>query len=256
MKMSKSLMTAVLAVALLGCGKHKPTHIVILLDVSGSIDRQSLEQAIKAIESLAGDLQRGDSVTIIPILGDAHADASGRIIRFEVSKDRHAYDADLRGFQRMLSASLAELRANAITYPGLKTDIFGSVELAVQEFNVIGKKSVHLLLILGDFIQEDREFNFRKDDRVKNSVTAREFAMKLLKVHPVDLQGVNSYLGSLRSAEFGNMNRMRQNAIQEFWISYFKAAGAKVEFVTDGPGLFHKLRKLETLNDLAFRASR
>ncbi len=240
---------------MLGCGKREPRHIVIMLDVSGSIDRESLAQAFKAIDELAGHLQRGDKLTIIPILGDAEAEASGRILRFEVPANRQAYDSDLRGFRNKLSESLKEMQANAVAHPGAKTDIFGSVELAVQEFNVIGKKSVHLLLILGDFIQEDREFNFRKDDRVKNPVTAREFATKLLKVHPVDLQEVQSYLGSLRSAEFGNMNRMRQNAIQEFWISYFKAAGAKVEFVTDGPGLFHKLRKLETLNDLAFRAN-
>ena len=48
-----------LAAVLMGCGKQPvPRHIVILPDVSGSIDRQALHQAFKAIDELVGQLRR------------------------------------------------------------------------------------------------------------------------------------------------------------------------------------------------------
>src|SRR5690242_3325667 len=118
MKINKILIVLVLAVALLGCGKREPRHIVIMPDVSGSIDRESLEQAFKAIDELAGQLQRGDRLTIIPILGDAEAEASGRILRFEVPANRQAYDTDLRDFRSKLGSSLKEMGNRAIRHPG------------------------------------------------------------------------------------------------------------------------------------------
>src|SRR6478752_2207631 len=123
MKIKKTLIVLMLAGALLGCGKREPRHIVILPDVSGSIDRESLEQAFKAIDELAGHLQRGDRLTIIPILGDAAAEASGNILRFEVPPNRQAYDTDLRTFRSKLNASLKEMQTNAMAHPGAKTDI-------------------------------------------------------------------------------------------------------------------------------------
>jgi len=46
----KTIIHSIVLVALLGCGKHpEPRQIVILVDVSGSIERRSLEQAFRAI---------------------------------------------------------------------------------------------------------------------------------------------------------------------------------------------------------------
>lgn len=115
MKIIKILIASVLAMVLLGCGNRETYHILILPDVSGSIDRQSLEQAFKGIDELASHLQRGDRLTIIPILGDAQAEASGRILRFEVPPNRQAYDTDLRDFQVKLRYSLKEIQTSAVT---------------------------------------------------------------------------------------------------------------------------------------------
>src|SRR4051794_40719436 len=118
MKLKKILIVPVLAVALLGCGKRQPRHIVILPDVSGSIDRESLEQAFKAIDELADHLKRGERLTIIPILGDEEVEASGKILRFEVPANRQAYDTDLRDFRVRLSSSLKAMQAKAVAHPG------------------------------------------------------------------------------------------------------------------------------------------
>ena len=227
-----------LAAALLGCGEQQqPRHIVILPDVSGSIDRQALEQAFKAIDELVGHLQRGDRIAIIPILGDAQAEASGRIVRFEVPKERQAYDGDLREFRRRLAASLAEMKANAAAHPGSKTDILGSIELAGQEFQSNTRPSHRLLILLSDFIQEDQNLDFRVDKRLAESESVQRFATNLATSASPRLDRVAAYLGLLRSNEFIGLRNPRRIALKQFWIEYFRSVGAEPHFATDGPGL-------------------
>jgi len=236
MKTNKLFIVSVLAVALLGCGKHEPRHIVILPDVSGSIDRESLQQAFKAIDELAGHLQRGDRLTIIPISGDAEAEASGRILRFEVPANRQAYDTDLRDFRIQLSSSLNKLEANAVLHPGAKTDIWGAVALAAQEFQADAKPQ-KILLILSDFIQEDRETDFSSDPHLNNTDSVERFATRQIKAQNIKLNHIKAYLGLLRSREFTGLNQSRRNAIKKFWIQYFKNSGAHPTFSADGLGL-------------------
>jgi hypothetical protein len=234
---AKWTLALMLAVALLGCGKQQPRHLVILPDVSGSIDRSAEEKAFKAIDELISHLRRGDKVTIIPILGDAHAEASGRIIRFEVPTERQAYDADLRNFRLRLKASLGEMEAVAIARPGPRTDILGSIALAKQEFQLDTGRSKPLLVVLSDFIQEDREVDFRRDKHVASRAVAKEFATQAARVSALDLNGMPVYLGGLQSNEYTDLRQSRREAIQEFWIRYFLSSGAHPRFVTDGPGL-------------------
>ena len=223
---------------LLGCGKQQqPRHIVILPDVSGSIERESLEQAFKAIDELASQLHRGDRIAIIPILGDAQAEASGRIIRFEVPRERRAYDADLRDFRRRLSTSLAEMRNNAVAHPGSKTDILGSVELAAQEFQSEPWSLDKRFVLLSDFIQEDGHLDFRKDNQLNGQSVAKNSAIHLAKINKLNLSGITIYLGLLRSSEYVSLNRERRAAIGQFWLEYFRACGGHPKVADDGPGL-------------------
>jgi len=234
----RSVVFALLLAAVLGCGRQEgPRHIVILPDVSGSIDRKALDQAFKAIDEMVGRLHRGDRIAIIPILGDAEAEASGRIIRFQVPTNRQAYDADLASFRRRLGTSLKEMQDNAIAHPGAKTDILGSIVLADQEFRAGQSESERLFVILSDFIQEDREVDFRKDARLATVASAKAFAIKTAKVNGFDFKKARTYLGLLRSGEYAVMSRTRREALQEFWIRYFQSSKTKPTFVADGPGL-------------------
>lgn len=242
MKMKSTFLALLLAAGLLGCGKQpEPHHIVILLDVSGSIDRQALEQAFKATDELVSRLKRGDRIAIIPILGDAQAEASGRIIRFDVPTARQAYDTDLRDFRAKLKASLEKMKAAAIAHPGAKTDILGTIALAEQEFQADPGGSKRLLAILSDFIQEDSEIDFRHDGRLLNQVSAMKFAEYIAKTNPLDFRGIATYLGLLRSEEYADLSRRRRAGIQTFWIGYFKASQGASRFATDGSGLLLKI---------------
>jgi hypothetical protein len=200
MKKIRILATFVLAVALLGCGKHQPRHIIILPDVSGSIDRQSLEQAFKAIEELASHLRRGDELTIIPIRGDAEAEAPGAIMRFRVPPNRGAYDADLRKFATQLNKSLEQLAFSAIKHPGTRTDILGSIAVASHEIGP-NMTAVPTLIILSDFIQDDGESDFLSDSRLKDSIALDMFARKMAEKQPLNLSGRLVYFSKVGSTQ-------------------------------------------------------
>jgi hypothetical protein len=242
MKAKTTLFILVLAAGLVGCGRQQPRQIVILPDVSGSIERESLEQAFKAIDEMVGHLHRGDRIAIIPILGDAQAEASGRIIRFEIPSSRQAYDSDLRNFRATLTKSLDAMQADAAAHPGSKTDILGSLELAQQELRLSVAHS-KLLVILSDFIQEDRTVDFRSDKRLANISAAKKFVSEL-RARP-RLDHVAVYLGLLRSKEYAALDRSRRNAIREVWIEYLKTAKAQPEFAIDGPGLLKSAQHWE-----------
>ncbi|HEV2992658.1 MAG TPA: vWA domain-containing protein [Candidatus Angelobacter sp.] len=238
MNMRNVFFALLLAACLVGCGKQAQTrHIIILIDASGSIDRQALDQAFKAIDDLVGNLRRGDRIAIIPILGDAEAEASGRIIRFQIPTSRQAYDSDLKAFRQKLKTSLATMEAEAVAHPGSKSDILGSVALTEGEFQSDSGGSRRLLAVLSDFIQEDTNVNFKKDKRLVNPVSAKKFATQHAKQKSFNFRGMPVYLGLLRSQEYAAMEQSRRDAIQEFWIRLFKSFGAQPLFIADGSGL-------------------
>jgi hypothetical protein len=232
--------TLLLVVALFGCGKQAAVgsqQLVILIDVSDSIEPAAEEQAFGAIDRMIAQRQRGDRITIIPITGDAQAESSGRIIRFEVPTVRQAYDNDLRDFRNKLKRSLEEFKAAALASPGSRTDILGAVPLAQQEFKFRAGTSKKSLVILSDFIQDDSELNFLKDMRLVSKAVAKEFAMQSAKATAIDLRGVPVYLGLLRSKDYKGVTRSKREAIQQFWIEYFNSSGARTDLAVDGTGL-------------------
>jgi hypothetical protein len=240
MKVKRIIIASALAVALLGCGKRESRHFVILIDVSGSIERGSLEQALKEIVELARGLHRGDRLTVIPILGDAEAGASGTIMRFDVLGNRQAYDSDLRQFAVKLEGALKELNSSAMNDPTAETDILGAISLAEQEMRP-DMTNLNVLVILSDFIQEDREINFLRDGRLINKNTAKEFAKQIAKERRSRLGDTPVYLGLLKSKEYARCSRSRRYAIQEFWIEYLTSTNGAPEFVADGLGLLKKV---------------
>ena len=79
--------------------------------------------------------------------------------------------------------------------------------------------------------------NFTKDGHLTTPSAAREFAMQTARPKAFNFKGLQVYLGLLRSHEYMDIGRRRREAIQEFWIRYFKCLGAVPTFVTDGSGL-------------------
>lgn len=216
----KKMLACSLSMMLLlsGCDTHRQLsrEIVFVPDVSASIDPEAERQMFVAIEDVAQHLDRGDTLTIIPITGSAEAELQGRTLHYAVPpvEDRQAYDADLRKLNAHIRDDLAQLRADAIAHPGKHTDILGSVRVALKKFS--NGMTDKRLIVLSDFIQDDKQFNFEKDLRLSSETDAVTLA------HSVAPQSgnyttINVVLGRLRSSEFAALQPNRQRAINAFW---------------------------------------
>jgi len=205
-------------ISLGGCNSAKqlPREIVIVPDISQSIDADAEKQMFAAIEDVASHLRRGDTLTIVPITGDAESELQGRIIHYAVprAENRQAYDGDLRKLDAQIKDDLAGLQADAVAHPGKHTDILGSIRIAIKEFS--GDAADKRLIVLSDFIQDDAQFDFRKDARLRNREEGGKLAKNLkteIDPHP----SLQMFLGRLRSREFSTLPLGRRRAIDEFW---------------------------------------
>ncbi len=227
---------------LVGCTQSAPPsrHLVVLIDVSASIDPHAMTDAFLAIQKAAKALTRGDTITVIPILGDADLDSQGRIIRLTLPMDRQTFDQDLKAFGITLQKQLDELHAAAIAHPGDRTDILGALRLVREELETDKAGTGKTLVILSDFIQDDGRFNFKILAALSRSGLARDFAIQTQKDNPLTLPATRVFLGRLRSRDLGTLDEPRRNAIQQFWTQYFNLAACKVQVATDGPAMVER----------------
>src|SRR5947207_8750763 len=223
----KRLSLVLLAVVLLGgCYRqqHRPRLIVILLDTSGSIEPDAEAQCMDAISKLVQKIDRGDRVSIIPITGDAEVQSTGRVLRFEKPPHRTAYDADLIQFSRQVQQSLQEFRARVIAKPTSKTDIFGGIRMAAEEFAAAPAYDGNLI-IFSDFIEDDGQVDFKIDRRLRTKEAANQYAIQTYKSSSEGRFMRKTYLGLLQSRDLQGLDRPRREAIREFWVEYFKTSG-------------------------------
>jgi hypothetical protein len=206
----------ILMTFLCGCKATIPREDVFVLDVSQSIDAGAEEQMFVLVEDVAEHLHRGDTLTIIPITGNAEAELQGRTLHYSIpsAEDRKAYDADLRKLDRQIKDDLARLQADSVAHPGKHTDIIGSIWVAMKEFS--NRPTDKHLIVLSDFIQDDEQFNFRKDVRLASQADAVAFGERVI-LPEGDYPHVNVILGRLRSNEFSALPPNRQHAINAFW---------------------------------------
>jgi hypothetical protein len=235
-----ALLSCILVAGLSGCilrqNEPRHSHTVFLIDVSASIDKAAEEAAFDAVIQAVKSLHRGDSVSVIPITGDAETEAQGRIMRFRVPTVREAYDQDLKRFAESVRASLTQAKAAAVASPGAKTDILGSIDLAFQEFAVDPANAEQSLIVLSDFIQDDSTMNFNKDPALADSGKSKLLAERLL--HEKQLPRLSRvFLGTLRSSDLMRLDRKRRKAIEAFWMRYCSALSAAPVFAVDGPAL-------------------
>ena len=105
----------------------------VLPDASAGVTAEGRAAALTAIESTAEDLQRGDSLTIVVIQGDAQADAPGHILRFQLAKERQAFDEDRDRLVADISARVSELMVVVREEPSQNTDVLGTFALVAEE---------------------------------------------------------------------------------------------------------------------------
>ena len=228
-------------VALIGCTKapNKPTHYIFVPDISASIEATACQQTLEAITVFAGHMNRGDTLTIIPITGDAGGETQGRVIRLSVPTAREPYDQDLKRFQSTVRDQLVELEAQADASPGDRTDIVGTLRIVTEEIASYERGDATFVAILSDFIQDSRDLDFNTDSRLSDDTGARALAIRECKSDEYHL-GAAVTLGHIKSKDWAKLSRGRRHAIEQFWTTCMSSAGARARFATDGLAAFNR----------------
>jgi hypothetical protein len=239
--LAQRIIAGAMAAALLasaGClqKEHDPLRLVVAVDASASIERPAEEQAFDSIERSMRLLGRGDSVVIVPITGDVWDDSQRAIVRDHLSEDREPYDEDLRRFSGRIRNALEAMRRGAVKDPAQSTDILGALDVAAEEVARGTPGLTRAILTISDFIQDDRQFNFKTDPRLASPRRAQRLAAKLAESAGPRFQGVKVYLGYLASVDGRRLSTARREAIEVFWTAYLTQQGAEVEWAIDGPG--------------------
>jgi len=223
----KTLVTLCLLVCLLvvlpglGCNRHEssPREIVILLDVSSSIDAGAVDDCFVGIETVVTGLPRGDRLTIIPILGDAQNDAPSMTLRFEAPTKREAYDNDLQQFRELARQQIEALRTKVSTAPSTRTDILGTIQIAAEAFSSDSQSRARTLVVLSDFLQDDGTLNFNTDPRLASESAAQAFAEEFSREQPAPIGNTQILLETggpplaITSSSLGVFRRPDQNKL-------------------------------------------
>ena len=240
-KAAKKWLSAALIGAMLGlsCRRKQdaPTAVVVICDLSASIDPEARVAMFRSVESLASTLRRGDSLAVIPLTGDTENESSGRVLRIEISAKREVYDEDLRRDAAEARKSLEQMAEWAMNSPSGQTDLLGALAVAREELSGVHRNHRSFVIVLSDFIQDDARFNFEKDPKLADPAIAKALAAELAAREGKPLEGVRVFLGYLKSHDLGALGRDRRAAIRAFWVEYIKRLGAAPWCVADGPGL-------------------
>jgi hypothetical protein len=238
MTLSRSVQCATLAIliSLASCSRRIPQATVEVIDTSLSITPRAEKAALDAVQNQIAHMQRGDSLVIIPITGDAVNDAGGRILRLFTPTEREAYDADLLRFQEQAQKQFAAWTASIDPHQS-QTDILGALDAARQELALLPKDNNRRLIVVSDFLDDDGTYRFVSSGSLASPSLARQLAANLREQHGFKLQGVPLCLGRLESSDFAPLSAQRKEAVQVFWTAYFAAGGESAEIQFDGTGI-------------------
>jgi hypothetical protein len=230
-------MKHLLLILILACcplGASQDVVVCVLFDLSQSA--QNVRAAYRAdfekvVDGMAGgELVLGSAIT-------AHSLATGR---FEIDKEvpkynpfvdsRLTYRKKLQTTQMALKQDAHKLLEGASTPT---TDLLGAMQLAEKAFqgNAAASAKARLLLVFSDMVEESGQYNFRRENltpaRIASLVEAERKAGRL----PL-LKGVQVWV-----AGAGGTAPEKFLQIQDFWIQYFRAAGADLRKSHYGAGL-------------------
>src|SRR5579883_3330603 len=112
----KKILIPFLAIALAAAAwkllppKRPHTEDVFVFDMTASIEAAARKEEFAAAERTTDLLQRGDELTLIPLTSDAVTETPGKILRFRVSEERKAFDADLKETKTQIRKGLEDLQ--------------------------------------------------------------------------------------------------------------------------------------------------
>lgn len=244
-KKKGALLFTLVAVLLLGGCKRTTAgrqHIIFVIDLSASTVKEGRGKAFEGVQQPfdKGLVKRGDSVTVIPITSDALVESQGAILRFDVPATREVYDEDLRALSEDVLDKLQKMQQAAAAKPYAFSDVLGAIKIADEEFAADKPDVRKVLVVLSDFVEDDRQLSFKTSPVVAGETAAAEAAKKMAAQIRA-LKDARVYMGWLQSTDLRKMPPQRREAVKVFWGAFFKQAGAQaVHVCSDGPGQLSK----------------
>jgi hypothetical protein len=221
-------------IGMTGCPRRVPSFTVVLVDPSASVTARARADEFAAVGALIPTMQRGDSLIIIPITGNAKTDIAGRTLRLHAPEHRETYDSDLRRFREEAAKRYADFSRDLLSYPGTRTDILGSLDAASQELSNAPAQSQKRLVVLSDFIEDDRQYHFSSAAELADAPIAAAFARTLRRQRRFSIQSIVVHLGALGSDEYAALAPDREAAIRAFWRTYLASDGQATDIAPDG----------------------
>lgn len=232
--LKKLLFIALSAILTAACGTSK--SLVFIIDFSDSVSVEAREKSFKAMLLEARKLGRGDSITVIPITGDALVETGGKVVELEASEIRKLRDRDLKDFRAEIEWRLAAMRSVVKIYGN--TDLLGAIRVANEIMtNLAARNRRATVIILSDLVHSTPTIRFEKDAAFAEPKAATAYAGRLDRSAVGEWSNAEIYLGVLESTDLKKMPAERREAVRLFWEAYFTRGNAsRVVFATDGPG--------------------
>lgn len=226
--------TLALVFVITACSHSAPTATVEVIDTSLSITPRAERAALDAVQNQITHLERGDSLVLIPITGDAANDAGGRILRLQAPVTREPYDADLRRFRENARKQFAGWVSTIQAEPN-RTDILGALDAARQELETFPKGNATRLIVVSDFIEDDGRYRFTSGPALADPARAHTLAARVRAEHGFALKREAVLcLGRLESTDYGPLPPERKQAVNAFWQAYFADQNREGEIQMDG----------------------
>jgi hypothetical protein len=226
----------VLLLPLAACSHRTPEATVEVIDTTLSITLRAEKAALDAVQDQIDHMQRGDTLIVIPVTGDAANDTGGHILRLSAPTQRETYDTDLRRFHEQARQQWIAW-ASSLDPHQSRTDILGALDVAQQELVLLPKESNPKLTVVSDFLEDDGTYRFVSAGDLASPARARKLAAYLREQHGFTMHGVPICLGRLESSDFTRLSARRKEAVQSFWAAYFAAGGAPAGIQFDGTGM-------------------
>jgi len=214
-----------------GCGENSVHSRVttVLFDLSGSTSPQAIrQQYLKDFSKILNQVANG-GVIAADIIDDnplAHSTfpINESFDRYEPMKE-NKLDYERR-IKQQRDTVLKEADAIMRKRAAPATDVIDAMQLAERVFSTY-EGNQKLLVVFSDMIEESRRYNFTTEKltaaRIGQIIANEQDAGRL-----PDLQGVEVCVVGAGATTSGGLPADKLLTIREFWIQYFKAAGANL----------------------------
>ena len=218
-----------------GKDKRSPRMVVVMVDMSGSTNKDRRTVYRKSFEKIYESLQQGDRIVVGTITSRSFIDfkpvVDEDIPKQSIWVNRIQYEQDLAKTKKTIRESVEYLLSQKRGTP--YTEILNSLNIADTLFHK--EKRDKVLVILSDMIQDSKEFRF---DRAKITNKYIADVIKVRKQQDLipNLNGVKVYVAGASAAD-----SRKFRSIEKFWSRYFEVSGA--DFSTHRYG--HSLLEFE-----------